>query len=129
MILTKYFSVVIFMAMIGIGSFPIVYFVLNGETTDILPLDLPFNDKTTSIGYFVLTLFQCAMVMIGGFGLIAADLLMGLFFLYIVPFCDLFKLRVTEINEQFKMDPKSAKSLEFKKYLRNIVETHTDLCR
>lgn len=129
MILTKYFSVVIFIAMIGIGSFPIIYLVVNDGTTDILPLDLPFNDKTTLMGYAALTLFQLTMLMIGGFGLIAADLLMGLFFLYIAPFSDLLKLRVQEINEELRMNPMSAMSVEFKLFLRNLVETHKDICR
>lgn len=129
MILTKYFSLSICIACMGIAAFPIVHYIMNGESTDLLPLDLPFIDKTTMFGYLVLTLFQLTMLLMGGFGLVAADLLMGLFFLYFVPFCELFKLRVREINAELKMHPHSAKSHELSRYLRNVLETHKDLCR
>lgn len=128
-LITKFFAVVIFATMIGISSFPAIYIFLYGETTDLLPLHLPLVDQSTVFGYIQLTIFQFAMVFIGGCGLIAADLLMGLFFLYISPFTDLFKLRIVEINEVFLKDPKSAQSPEFNTYLWNLVETHKDICR
>lgn len=128
-IITKYFGIVLFVSVLMIVMFPIIYFVFYGETADVLPLDLPFNDKTTALGYFVLTMFQVSMVLVGGFGLLAADLSMGLFFLYIAPLSNLVKLRFGEINTELLKSPQAASSRELNVYLRNLIETHKDTCR
>lgn len=129
LMITKCYTFVIFVTVIGISLFPVVYIVLYGETVDVLPLHLPFVDRSTALGNVQLTCFQMLMVAIGACGLIAADLLMGLFFLYISPFCDLFRLRIAEINAEFVKSPSASHSPEFRWYLRNLIETHKDICR
>lgn len=127
--IAKGFSSSILLSMAGISSFPIIYAVMYGGTTDLLPLHLPYVDESTVIGYIQLTIFQFMMLMIGVCGLIVADLMMFLFFMYLAPLCDLLRLRIKEINSELKRGDQTVTSEEFNTYLMNLTEIHKDMCR
>lgn len=127
--ITKYFSGVIMVSTIMIMLFPFIYIAMYGETTDLLPINLPYNDKTTVVGYLKLTAFHVLLLLVGSIGLLAADLSIGLFFLYVAPIASLVRLRLEEINDELHVNDKAAHSVDFYSYMRNLIEIHKDVCR
>lgn len=79
-------------------TYPVVYYLLSGERTTILPIFFPgLNEKTIEV-FLILNVFHILLVTFVVFLLLAYDTTLSITFINLLMLADIFKMHIQEAN-------------------------------
>lgn len=109
------------------AMYPIALYAFTGIVEPIFPMQVPFLNQTTKEGFVGMTCCHLTWLVQTGLGLAAADLLIVMLVLYVLPLVEMFRMRFKELNQILLLGKTAQESELVYQSLRNLVKMHQDI--
>lgn len=118
------------MSLVGLSLIfrPLVVYLFTSEIVMMVPVWVPGADVASTTGYTLTTAYHIFVCVLAVFGTIGSDSLIILFVLYMWPMCEIFDNMFAVINDSAKITS-FRNSTELKRFIRNVLQMHGDICR